>query len=346
MHSRSRFRWSFALALAAVVVLAGCGAPAGSNATANNSTTVETSATTTASATTSPTATATRTATAAETATATATPTPTATPTVTPTPVATTTPTPSPTQTATATPTPTATATETPTPEPAASVPAAISGGTARTATVTRVVDGDTMEVHFADGEEDTIRLIGVDTPETSMRYEDPAEYGVPDTAAGHDFLLAEGAAATAFAENRLAGEEVRVVTDAEGDRRGGFNRLLAYIYVNGENFNRALLENGHARVYEDSTFSLREGFESAESEAQAADRGLWDYDGPAGTATPTPTLEPGGGGLDIPPVPADGDYNCADFETQAQAQQVLENTPGDPHGLDGDGNGQACESL
>ena len=31
---------------------------------------------------------------------------------------------------------------------------------------------------------------------------------------------------------------------------------------------------------------------------------------------------------------------------TEAQAQQVLENTPGDPSGLDGDDNGVACESL
>lgn len=38
------------------------------------------------------------------------------------------------------------------------------------------------------------------------------------------------------------------------------------------------------------------------------------------------------------------GDYSCADFQTQEEAQSYL--TPGDPYVLDPDGNGLACESL
>jgi hypothetical protein len=48
----------------------------------------------------------------------------------------------------------------------------------------------------------------------------------------------------------------------------------------------------------------------------------------------------------DIPPLPADGDYNCADFGTRAQAKAVLDRDPGDPHYLDGDGDGVPCEDL
>jgi Excalibur calcium-binding domain len=47
-----------------------------------------------------------------------------------------------------------------------------------------------------------------------------------------------------------------------------------------------------------------------------------------------------------IPPLPADGDYDCADFETQAQAMAVLEQDPSDPHYLDGEGDGVPCEDL
>jgi hypothetical protein len=47
-----------------------------------------------------------------------------------------------------------------------------------------------------------------------------------------------------------------------------------------------------------------------------------------------------------IPPMPADGDYNCADFVTRAQAKAVLDRDPGDPHYLDGDGDGIPCEDL
>lgn len=37
-------------------------------------------------------------------------------------------------------------------------------------------------------------------------------------------------------------------------------------------------------------------------------------------------------------------DYDCADFATQEEAQEYL--TPGDPHRLDGDSDGVACEDL
>jgi hypothetical protein len=46
------------------------------------------------------------------------------------------------------------------------------------------------------------------------------------------------------------------------------------------------------------------------------------------------------------PPMPADGNYDCADFETRAQAKAVLERDPSDPHYLDGDGDGIPCEDL
>jgi hypothetical protein len=47
-----------------------------------------------------------------------------------------------------------------------------------------------------------------------------------------------------------------------------------------------------------------------------------------------------------IPPMPADGNYDCADFQTRAQAVTVLERDPSDPHYLDGDGDGIPCEDL
>lgn len=43
------------------------------------------------------------------------------------------------------------------------------------------------------------------------------------------------------------------------------------------------------------------------------------------------------------------GDLDCADFDTQYEAQDFFENEGGpgeDPHNLDRDGDGEACESL
>jgi len=45
-------------------------------------------------------------------------------------------------------------------------------------------------------------------------------------------------------------------------------------------------------------------------------------------------------------PTCVDDDCDCFDFASQKQAQRVLERFSGDPHRLDGDGNGIACESL
>ncbi len=209
--------------------------------------------------------------------------------------------------------------------------------GTEWTVEVVRVVDGDTMDVEFPNGEVETVRLLGVDTPETYGQ-NDPAEFeGIPDNTTGADWLANWGDRATAYATEELDGREVSIDVDPESDRRGYYGRLLVYVYTDdGSSFNRALIDEGLARLY-DSQFTERSAFESAEADAQRADVGLWGYDGP--TDEPPEGDETNGDG-------DTDDYNCSDFDTQAEAQEVYEEDPSDPHGLDGDGNGVACESL
>ena len=140
---------------------------------------------------------------------------------------------------------------------------------------VTRVVDGDTIDVRMPDESEDTVRLIGVDTPEVYVE-NDPAEFeGVPDTEAGATCLREEGHDASAYLENRLAGQNVTLVFDPNTDRRGGYGRLLAYVYVGEQNVNYELVWTGNARVY-DTDFVLRDAFDSAEMDARNAQRGVW----------------------------------------------------------------------
>lgn len=211
--------------------------------------------------------------------------------------------------------------------------------GTVWTVTITRVIDGDTMEAEFPNGEVDTLRLLGVDTPETALYRISPEEYeGIPNTLAGRDHLFNWGERATTFAESNLEGRTVRIEVDPGADRRGSFGRLLVYIYVDGQNFNKRLLETGHARLYE-STFTLRSEFATAEATAQQNNIGLWNFTPPASTTTTTTAST-------LPPLPPDGDYDCSHFDTQKQAQQVLERDSSDPHRLDGDDDGVACESL
>lgn len=213
--------------------------------------------------------------------------------------------------------------------------------GTEWTVTVERVIDGDTMEVRFPNGEVDTVRLLGVDTPETYGQ-SDPEEFeGIPDDTEGADWLAEWGDRATAYATEELADQEVRVAVDPEADRRGSFGRLLVYVYTDdGESFNRALIDQGLARMY-DSQFSERPAFEDAEAGAQHEDVGLWGFEG----SSEEPSADDGGG-TESPPTGDTGDLDCADFETHEEAQEVYDEDPSDPHRLDADGDGVACETL
>lgn len=166
----------------------------------------------------------------------------------------------------------------TPDSEPTTDAAAADRPGSSWNVTVTRVIDGDTVEIRYEDGSTETVRLLGVDTPETPPNSVSPGEFeGIPDTDAGRDHLIVWGGRATGFAERNLAGRNVRLVVDSQADRRGGYGRLLGYIYVDDENFNQLLLTNGYARLYE-SEFRYRDRFAAAEATAQQEGVGLWGY--------------------------------------------------------------------
>ena len=46
------------------------------------------------------------------------------------------------------------------------------------------------------------------------------------------------------------------------------------------------------------------------------------------------------------PAMAQDSDLDCADFDSQAEAQAELESDPSDPNGLDADNDGEACEEF
>jgi len=129
--------------------------------------------------------------------------------------------------------------------------------------TVQRVVDGDTLELAVPDAREatTTVRLWGVDTPETVH----------PDRPPGYF-----GPQATAFTR-RLAAEK-RVRLELEPHRtRGRYGRLLAYVFLpDGRMLNRLLIEEGYG--YADPRFphSRRREFQRLQQQAMAAGRGLW----------------------------------------------------------------------
>lgn len=138
--------------------------------------------------------------------------------------------------------------------------------------TIVDVVDGDTIDI-TVNGREDTVRFLGVDTPETHAENV-PSEFDLTNTSANRRCLRNYGGEATQFVENNLD-KTVEIKTDSEADRRGSYGRLLAYIYSGNTSVNRMLLEEGLARMY-DSQFSKKEEYQGLEEEAREEGIGVW----------------------------------------------------------------------
>jgi len=195
------------------------------------------------------------------------------------------------------------------------------------TVTVTRVVDGDTLKVEYDNGTADTVRLLGVDTPEVHTDNSPDEFEGVPETEAGRSCLGRWGEQASSYVKETLAGEEVTLYFDANEGRRGYYDRLLSYVVHDGSNVNYGLVSGGYARVY-DSQFTAREAFYDAESTAQNEGTGLWECateSPPTGTATATADGGSTDGRLAVTTIHADAEGN--DNDNLDDEYVILENT-------------------
>ncbi len=125
---------------------------------------------------------------------------------------------------------------------------------------VSYVVDGDTVVLQI-DGSEETVRLIGIDTPESRPGNQPVQCFGQQAS----DFL-------TAYLPE---GTIVQFARDVEA--RDRYDRLLLYLYKDGEFVNEVLVREGYAnaRSYAPNT-SLQDTLDDALDSAKASDRGLW----------------------------------------------------------------------
>lgn len=144
---------------------------------------------------------------------------------------------------------------------------------------VTRIIDGDTVEVRVArivpgpgagkveTGRRYHVRLIGVDTPET-------VKPGAPVDCFGHE----ASAATTAL----LDGRRVYLVKDVE--ETDAYGRLLRYVYLRDELVGARLVVNGYARAFPYPP-NLRHAAMLAglQRYARSKEIGLWSADTCAG---------------------------------------------------------------
>ncbi|SFL34579.1 micrococcal nuclease [Gracilibacillus orientalis] len=193
--------------------------------------------------------------------------------------------------------------------------------GNFSTATVSRVVDGDTVNIEL-DGQEETVRLLLVDTPETK-----------------HPKLPVQpfGQEASDFAVEKLTGKDIQIEFD--GPERDNYDRLLGYIWVDGDNFNQLLVEKGLARyayVY-DPPYTHQDEMKQAEQQAREAGIGIWSIDGYV--------TEDGFNHEDVEDDPDEDIHyaNCTEAR-DAGVTPLYEGDPGYNSDMDRDGDGIACE--
>lgn len=134
-------------------------------------------------------------------------------------------------------------------------------------AVVTKVTDGDTVKVKTKNGEELSLRLLLIDTPEI-VHPSKPVEPFGPE--------------ASAFAKEFLAvGSTVQLEYDVSGKSLDKYGRTLAYIWKDGVMYNEEVIREGLARVayiYAPNTRHV-DLFYAAQKEAQAKGIGIWSIE-------------------------------------------------------------------
>jgi micrococcal nuclease len=190
----------------------------------------------------------------------------------------------------------TATATALPKPSPATPSPtvAPTPAPTPLVGIVTKVVDGDTIRVDLPTGVE-TVRIIGIDTPET-------VDHNRPEACFG--------AEASAFARASLEGKSVTLEIDPTQDDHDRYDRLLAHIHVGDALYAAEAIGQGFGihYVYERPSIHASE-LAAAQAAAKAANVGIWAtcqgrVDLPL-SALATPTPKPTANATPKPVAPA-----------------------------------------
>jgi micrococcal nuclease len=125
---------------------------------------------------------------------------------------------------------------------------------------VVRVVDGDTIVVKY-NGVDEKVRLIGIDTPESVH--------------ADESKNTEEGVLVSDYTKKMLTDKKVGLEFDVS--KRDKYGRLLAYVYLDGEMYNKILLKEGYARVatYPPNVKYVDE-FVKLQKEARENNKGLW----------------------------------------------------------------------
>jgi len=140
---------------------------------------------------------------------------------------------------------------------------------------VTDVMDGDTFDCILPNGTEGRVRILGIDTPETTASGNKENEY---ENVTDLNCLASWGLIVKSYAKSLLDDNEVYIEFDSTADFKGYYGRWLAYVFLkNGTDYNEILLNLGYARVYEEGTCSKESSYLFLQNQAKSNNVGLWN---------------------------------------------------------------------
>ncbi|MFH1860789.1 MAG: thermonuclease family protein [bacterium] len=144
--------------------------------------------------------------------------------------------------------------------------------GTTTGCTVVRIKDGDTVEVRPESGATFTVRLLGINTPETAK-----ANKHTPDEPYAVDAMK--------FTEKELLNQSISLLISNNGSQtQDGYKRTLGVIILKGEVFNTKLLAQGLAtRCFINNDCLNFPKWEAIEVDARKKGLGLWENIGKKG---------------------------------------------------------------
>ena len=126
---------------------------------------------------------------------------------------------------------------------------------------VVSVIDGDTIGAEV-DGKTETVRLLGIDTPEVDSPYTEEECFGQE---------------AKEYATQLLNGREVYLIPDKQSSDRDKYDRLLRYVFLPDGLFVEAeLIKKGYAYNYIYEPFEFMKQFDFWEKQAKESKIGLW----------------------------------------------------------------------
>jgi len=209
-------------------------------------------------------------------------------------------------------------------------------------------IDGDTivveMESKNGNVREYTVRLIGIDTPETNYSFGNEPECYGKEATSKTDSLLVTAIDDVVWLEKDVSDED-------------NYGRLLRYVWYESSIdqkvhfLNADLVREGYAlaKTYRPND-SRQDDLDEAEDEAITASAGMWlSCDG---SVSADPSLETDGQPDSAPidrtqtPVEDEEEAACSLFHTYDEAQDLFDFFPELSDQLDPDGNGIACEEY